>query len=70
MEFLLIIGRQLERKIIWDKMKEAHVVNATFKIKVSDENDTGMGKRRRTVMMPKEVRIADNSRKQNDSEDW
>jgi hypothetical protein len=51
-------------------MKEAHLVNATFKIKVSDENDTGMGKRRRTVMMPKEVRIADNSRKQNDSEDW
>jgi hypothetical protein len=49
-------------------MKEAHVVNETFKIKIANENE--IGKRRKTVMMPKEVRIADKNKKLNDSEEW
>lgn len=29
----------LDRKVVWDKMKEAHQLNETFKIKIAQQPD-------------------------------
>jgi hypothetical protein len=34
MILILIIIRSLEKKMIWEKVREAHLINETFKIKI------------------------------------